>query len=259
MTDISLENYYYAKQIRSYIIQFMAIFSGLKVAIGKNDFNSQTNLISVPIIYGTMDRVVAAIKTENTQNKPIRVPIMAAKEISIDQAPELRHGVGTTIKHVSLPLGESLPNGLRVIEKYMPIPYKLNMELSVIVSNTDQKFQIMEQILMLFDPSVQIQTSDAYQDWTKLTTVTMESGVNFEENNPPGTERRLLTSVIAFSMPIYISPPVNLRSDIIKKIRLRIDTAMQSENVYEVAYENSQDLDGYETIIDADTMDIPEK
>ena len=55
--------YYYDAQLKNYILQFMAIFSGLQVQIGK--WNTQDErLISVPVHYGHMDRVVAAIIAE---------------------------------------------------------------------------------------------------------------------------------------------------------------------------------------------------
>lgn len=256
MTDITVESYYYNAQIRKYIVQFMAIFSGLQVSVGKNDFEQQTNLVSVPIIYGAMDRVVAAIKAENTQNKPIRVPLLATEVTSMELDPELRRGVGTTLKTVDLPLGGVFPNDLRTITKFMPIPYRMGMEVAFISSNSDQQFQMMEQIMMLFDPILQIQRSDGYADWTKITTVTMES-INFERNYPAGTERRLLVTTMNFTFPIHISPPVNIRNDVITKIKLRIDVAMQGETAQESAEANSIDFDGYETLIDANDENVP--
>lgn len=257
MTDISTQNYYYAAQIRRYIIQFMAIFSGLQVSIGKNDYQTSTNLITVPIIYGSMDRVVAAIKSENTQNKPVRVPIMSAKVTTLALDDSLRHGVGQVQKNTYLPLGSTLPDGLRTVEKYMPIPYKMYMELSLYASNTQQQFQMLEQIMMLFDPILQIQTSDTYQDWSKITTVTMED-IGMEEQYPAGTERRILTTSLTFSFPIYISPPVNIRDDVIKQIRLKVDVAV-GQSAAEAAKESAPDPNGYEIIIDVDDLDIPEK
>ena len=83
MTDISLENYFYNSQLKRSFVQFMAIFSGLKVSIGKNKFDSVTNLIEVPIVYGSRDRVVSYIFQEQTQNKMLRLPTMSAAMTSI--------------------------------------------------------------------------------------------------------------------------------------------------------------------------------
>jgi len=255
MTDISLENYYYGKQIKRYIIEYMAIFGGLKVAIGKNDFNSQSNKIIVPITYGSKDRVVAAILSENTQNKPIRVPTLSANMMGIELDDSLRVGVGQTVSNVHLPLGATLPDGLKVIEKYKPIPYRLVMETTIYASNTDQHLQMLEQIMMLFDPILQIQTSDDFQDWSKITTVTLDQ-IGLEEEYPSGTSRRIITTTFQFSFPIYLSPPINLRYNYIKEIKMRIVAATNTQTVDEII---NSDTEEYETIINVDDTDIPSK
>jgi hypothetical protein len=103
----------------------------------------------------------------------------------------------------------------------MPIPYVMTAELSLYASNTLQMHQILEQLLMLFDPVLQIQTSDAAFDWTKLTTVEL-TGINNEENYPPGGDRRIIMWSFNFEIPIYISAPVDIRDEIVKKIFITI-------------------------------------
>jgi T4-like virus Myoviridae tail sheath stabiliser len=257
MTDISLQNFYYGRQLRRYIIQYMAIFSGLQVQIGKNGFNSQTNLIQVPIAYGSRDRVVAAIQAENTQNKPIRVPMLSANMIGIDLDPTLRVGVGTEKNDVYLPLGETLPDGLKVINKYRPIPYRMRMETVVYASNTDQHFQMLEQILMLFDPILEIQLDDAFNDWTKLTQVELEA-IGFDETYPAGNDRRIITSTLAFSMPIQLTPPFNLNQNYIKSIQLRLAILANDETIqdFEAGNYSASDIVATETL-DVHNLNIP--
>ncbi len=60
------------------------------------------------------------------------------------------------------------------VERIMPTPYMLRVNVDIWSSNTDQKLQIMEQILSLFNPSLEIQTTDNYIDWTSLTSVYLE-------------------------------------------------------------------------------------
>ena len=38
----------------------------------------------------------------------------------------------------------------------MPVPYNLTMQVDIWTSNSDQKFQLLEQILTLYNPSVDI-------------------------------------------------------------------------------------------------------
>ena len=53
----------------------------------------------------------------------------------------------------------------------MPTPYTLSMKADIWTSNTDQKLQLLEQILVLFNPALEIQTTDNYIDWTSLSVV----------------------------------------------------------------------------------------
>lgn len=239
---MAMENYYYDQQFRRYIVQFMAIFEGLQCMTGQRDGNPG-ELINVPIQYGNKDRVVAHILGGNTQNKPIRLPVMSTNLSGLTLAPELRKGVGSQRRQTFMPLGGQFPDDISTVHYLAPIPYKATMDLSIYVSNTEQRFQILEQILMLFDPTIQIQTSDSAFDWTKITFVELE-GINYEDNYPSGTERRMLVTTLTFTMPIYIAAPANLRDQYIKKIFMRIGVT------------NSTDATGNEIINDLDAQGI---
>jgi len=256
---MAMTHHYYDKQIKKYLTQFMAIFAGMQVSIGKNDDSDEEQLISVPIQYGNKDRVVAHILGDNTQNKPLRLPMLSSYINGINLAPELRKGVGQTKRQTYLPRGELFPDGIKVIKQYMPVPYKLSVELALYASNTDQHLQMLEQIMMIFDPIIQIQTSDAIFDWAKLTTVEME-GINFDQSYPIGTERRMIISTLTFGMPIYISAPANIRDDFIKDIFVRVGAVSQSANT---ANEMIEDLDDqgldYENWFSLDDIDIDEE
>jgi hypothetical protein len=252
-----MDTFYYDEQIKKYMTQFMAIFAGMQVQIGKNDTSDENQLITVPIQYGNKDRVVAHIIGDQTQNKPLRVPMMSAYVNGINMAPESRKGIGQTKRQTYLPRGSVFPDDITTVHQYMPVPYKLTCELAIYASNTDQHFQILEQILMLFDPTVQIQTSDALFDWTKLTTVELEN-INFDQNYPIGTERRMIVSTLQFIVPVYISAPANLRNDYIKEIFVRIGAVSSDSNT---SYEIIADLDGqgidYENWFSLDDINLP--
>ena len=69
---IQKEGFYYNGQLVRYINQFMAVFTGLQVQIGKRN-DQEERLIPVDIHYAHMDRVVASILADNTQNKPLKI------------------------------------------------------------------------------------------------------------------------------------------------------------------------------------------
>lgn len=243
ISTTSLRTYYYNQQFKMHIIQFMAIFGGLRVSVGaregpemvttvtegcepgvtttEENVVKEPRLIGVPIAYGSKDRVVGAIKADNTQNKQLRLPIMSAYMNGVELAPELRKGIGTRRRETYMPTGKVFPDDVTVVHQVMPVPYKVTMELAIFTSNQEQHMQVVEQILMLFDPVLQIQVNDDVFDWTKITTVEL-TGVRLEENYPVGTDRRIIQTSMDFTFPIYLSGPANIKQDYVKDIMLRI-------------------------------------
>src|SRR5271157_2651368 len=210
--------YYYDSQLRNYLLQFCNIFAGMQVKTGKGTCE-EPEFITVPIAIGSRDRVVAAIQSGNTQNKPFSLPTMAAHMTGLVRGP--RKGIGVVDRRTYLPEGGVFPDDLKVAERSMPIPYIMSVELSVYASNTTQLHQILEMLLLIFDPAIQIQKTDAAFDWTKITTVEMV-GINNEENYPPGGDRRSLIWSFNFDMPIYISAPMDIKEEIVRTIIIRL-------------------------------------
>lgn len=252
---IDSSNYFYDEQFKKYIVQFAEIFAQMKVKTGKNDYNTD-QFIYVPVKYGSMDRVVAHIKTSNTQNKPISLPIMVVNLNSIEMSPESRKGIGQESRTTKLPLGGSMPDDVTVTYKSMPIPYKFRMELSILVSNTDQHFQLLEQILMLFDPSLQLYTSDSYDDWTKICTVELDN-INMDEIYPAENNARQIKSTLMFSFIVWLSPPANIKHNFIKSVRLRLDEIATYQNTQEIVKDVDRLYPEYKKLFDIDDYDIP--
>jgi hypothetical protein len=219
--SIQKQAYWYNDQLKRYITQFMAIFSGLQVQVGRNADLNTPSLVPATIHYGSHDRVVAALMADNTQNKPLRLPMMTAYMENLELAQDLMHGTGTERRSSYVPTGGLLPNDVEVVHQRAPVPYRMTVQLGIYASNTDQHFQILEQILMLFEPQLMIQTSDSVFDLTRLTTVKLMS-LSMDQQHPIGTDRRIIQSTVRFEMPVYLASPADVRKDFIKTIKLRI-------------------------------------
>ena len=253
---IPKQAYWYNEQLKRYIIQFMTIFSGLQVQIGRTESVDETSLIPVTIHYGNHDRVVASLMAENTQNKPIRLPCMTAYMQGFDLATDLMHGTGQERRNSYVPTGGLLPDDVRVVHQRMPVPYKMQVQLGIYASNTDQHFQILEQILMLFEPQLNLQTSDGPFDWTRLSTVKLTS-VGLDQQHPIGTDRRIIQSTLMFEMPVYLGSPADVRKDFIKTIQMRLGivSGAITENGDIVAALDDLGI-GYEEIANAANLGI---
>ena len=229
-----IKNYYYNQQVKRYIVQFMEIFRNLTAVTGVRE-DGETKELDVPITYGSRDRVSAAILNKNTQNTPIKVPTMSAYVRSINVAPDLRKGVGGQRRQTFLPKGGLVPDDIKTIKHLMPVPYRMSIDLSIWTSNTDQQFQILEQILMYFDPDIQLQTSDEAFDWAKIATVELKN-INFDEQYPIGVSNRLIVSTLTFELPIYIAGPSNLKSSFVAEVFARISAVSDMDEFVNSIY-----------------------
>ena len=235
--------YFYNKQIKSYLAMFIAIFSGLHVNYNTTRSSSEPKLIPVPVIYGSRDRVTAAIMNDNVQTKLVRLPVMSAYMRGFDIARDRMKGSGTIRSSAYVPTGGLLPDDVQSIKQRMPVPYDLTVELGIHASNQDQLLQILEQICMIFDPSVQIERSDAPFDWAKTVVVELTS-IQMEEMYPSGTDRRKCEATLLFDVPVWIEVPTTFKNDIVKTIKLRLDaTSDFDEWVTEIPGASSDEYD----------------
>jgi hypothetical protein len=97
------------------------------------------------------------------------------------------------------------------VERMMPVPYRLTVKLDIWTSNTEQKLQLVEQIATLFNPSLEIQSTDNYIDWTSLSIITL-TDVSWDSRSVPvGGEDPISIATMTFEIPIWISPPAKLK------------------------------------------------
>jgi hypothetical protein len=97
------------------------------------------------------------------------------------------------------------------VERLMPTPFKLTMKVDIWSANTDQKLQIMEQILVLFNPSLELQTTDNYIDWTSLSVLDL-TNINWSSRSVPvGADTPIEIGTLTVETPIWISPPVKVK------------------------------------------------
>lgn len=242
-----ITHYFYEQQLRTYIQQFCAIFYGLQVKTGKGECGEE-QFITVPTVVGNRDRVVAAIMAGNTKNRSFSIPCMSAYMQSLELAPERRKNPSHIDNRVTMRAGGIFPEDLTVVKRAMPVPYNMTMELSVYASNAQQMHQILEQILVIFNPDVQIQKSDGQFDWTKITKVEL-TGINNEENYPMGSDRRMVVWTLSFMVPIFLSIPAAKKDEVVRKIVVQIgDLASLSLNEVDQNGELQPFSDPYSTL-----------
>ncbi len=248
----TFRKYFYDGQVKRYLTQFMHVFSGLVTYTGKRE-NGEVEVLPVPVVYGSRDRVAAAIRSDNTQNAMISLPMMSCylKEMGFDW--ERNAGANTYRDTPYLPQGGVLPDDLRMIHQAKPNPYTLQIELQLYTSNMEQQFQVMEQIMMFFNPSLEIQTSDSNHDWTKIVTVEL-TDINFNENYPSMIDSRVIQTSMQFKLPVWITAPTEIKRNLVQSIYMRMHTGSFEDFVIDSSAGNN---DGdYELIASTEGLNV---
>lgn len=205
--------HFYDGQIRRYITQLIRLMSNFSYKDGDG------NIKQIPVMYGDITRQVGHILRDNSENKIPSAPriavYMTGLEMDRDRLADASYVGKVHLRERSYDAdsGEYLnTQGKNVtVERMMPTPYTLQVNADIWSTNTDQKLQIMEQILMLFNPSLEIQTTDNYVDWTSLSVVELETVTWSGRSIPIGTESEIDVGTLSFKTPIYISPPAKVK------------------------------------------------
>ena len=221
--------HFYEGQVRKFLTQFIRILSNFSVETGKAK-DGQVNLRAVPVVYGDPTRQVANIIRNNSENAMNYAPKIACyvRELNYDRE-RMQNPYHIEKQHLrerDVDSDGNYTNQLGAgftVEKVMPSPFRLEVTADIFSSNTDQKLQILEQILYLFNPDFEIQKTDNYIDCTSLSYVEL-TGVTFSSRTiPVGADSEIDVATMTFSMPIWLSPPVKVKKlGVVQKIIMSI-------------------------------------
>ena len=211
--------FFYDEQIRRFLLQFTRIFSNFQVEYGRNEEGTAHTLVRVPIRYGDSSRQVQTIMQNNSANFMTSVPMMSFYVSGFDydrprmQEPYFVNNISVRQRTYddNTQTYETTQGNAFTIERLMPVPYKLTIKLDIWTSNTNQKMQLLEQIAVLFNPALEIQSTDNYIDWTSLSIVQLESTQWSSRSVPTGTDDAIDVATMTFSLPIWISSPAKVK------------------------------------------------
>lgn len=228
-----MQQFFYDAQIERFLIQFIRMVSGFQVEFGK-DREGMTTLQRVPVYYGDGSRQVAQIITNNSESALPVVPAMTVyiNNLTYDrdrvQEPYFvgKMNIRQRYYNEDTQEYENRQGNAFTVERLMPVPYTLELKLDIWTSNTKQKLQLLEQLMVLFNPALEIQSTDNYIDWTSLSVVYLESPNWTSRSVPIGTDNPIDVATLTFKLPIWISAPAKVKKlGVIHKIIANIHNA----------------------------------
>jgi len=211
--------YYYHQIFRKSIIAFGSCFNNILVKRKVQGEPDNLETIKVPIQYGPTQKYLAMIAAEpnpERQGVQITLPRMSFEIRGLNYDPS-RKLVPTQFAK-SRPVESKDENGRQIqYSQFLPVPYNLDIELSIISKNQDDGLQILEQLLPNFHPSlnVSIEVIDETKEERDISIVLNSVNYN-DEYEGDFTQRRTLVWTLGFTVKTYLFGPVDSQKDIRK-------------------------------------------
>lgn len=213
-----MAQFFYDKQVRRFLIQFAKILSNWYVEDGY-DPNGNIILKRVPVMYGDQSRNVANIINNNSPSNLPTVPQITyyvsglTYEQNRTQDPYFVDNLSIRQRSYNNETQEfeTTQGNAFSVKRLMPVPYRLSVTVDFWTSNYNQKMQLFEQLGVLFNPSLEIQSTDNFIDWTSLSVVYQESLNWTSRSIPIGTANPIDIMTWKFYMPIWISSPIKVQ------------------------------------------------
>ena len=221
-----MAQFFYDNQIRRFLIQFAKIFSNWEVTKGKDPAGNEI-FVRVPVMYGDSSRQASTIIANNSASNLPSAPLISYY-ISGLEYDQRRTQDPTFIDKIQVRQRsynnetqsyEQVQGQAFTVERLMPVPYTLRITVDFWTTNYQQKLELVEQIGTLFNPSLEIQSTDNFIDWTSLSVV-YQDGLTFSSRSiPQGTGNPIDVLSWKFYMPIWLSNAAKLKKmGVIEKV-----------------------------------------
>jgi hypothetical protein len=236
---MALTTFFYDEQIRRFLLQFARIFSNFQVEYGRDEEGTNHTLVRVPVKYGDWSRQAQTVVNNNSASTMPSTPMMTFYITGLDydrpriQEPNFISTIAVRQRTYDADTDtyETTQGNAFTIDRLMPVPYKLTLNLDIWTSNTNQKMQLLEQILVLFNPALEIQSTDNFIDWTSLSTCDLESVKWSSRTIPVGTDNPIDIATLTFTVPIWISSPAKVKKlGVVERIVANIFDAQGDAN-----------------------------
>ena len=232
---------FYHGTIRKYVIAYGNLFNNIYVQ--RLDVNgNRIQTIAVPLAYGPREKWLARMAQDPNLDQEVQItlPRMGFEIQSLAYAPQRK--LSSTLKNVKLKTSDYD----RVDTQYTPVPYDINIMLSIFVRNADDGAQIVEQIVPYFRPEFTTNVILIPEMGITVDTPVVLQDISIEDTYEGNFDtRRALIYNMNFQVKAYIYGPVS-NSGLIKRAitNLYQDTAADAPTLERITVTPSQYANG---------------
>ena len=208
--------YFYNEIFRSVIIGFGSMFNGIEIQ-HKNESDNSISTLKVPLAYGPTQKFLARIEQQANLNKSTQMslPRMSFEFTDLQYDPT-RKSTQTQQFVVKNSTGSEIKKG------YVPVPYNMTIQLSIMTKLNDDMLQIIEQILPYFQPSYNLPINFLGDFKEKRDVPIQLEGISMEDDYEGNFEtRRALVYTLTFTAKTFLFGPLSdVSGDIIRKVTI---------------------------------------
>ena len=206
--------YFYNEILRKTVVAFGSLFNNISIK-HTNNSNEVIDVIKVPLAYGPTQKFLARLEQSPDLNKPVQITLPRMSFEFTGLTYDSSRKVTTTQTFTS----KSSTDGTVTKKTYMPVPYNMQFELSIMAKLNDDALQIVEQILPYFQPSYTLTVELVDEINEKRDIPVVLENVTFQDDYEGNfTTRRVLIYTLRFTAKTYLFGPTHTASkDIIKK------------------------------------------
>ena len=196
-----LGTYFYHEILRKTVIGFGTLFNNINVR-HKDASGTNFSVLKVPLAYGPMQKFLARIQQQPDLDREtaITLPRLSFEMQGLQYDPTRKTGIAQTFL---------TKNGTNAKKVYMPVPYNVGFELSIMAKLSDDALQILEQIVPYFQPSFNITINLISSIGEKKDIPIVLESINYSDQYEGGFDsRRIIIYTLSFTAKTYLFGPV---------------------------------------------------
>lgn len=207
--------YWYFSQVRTILLHTQRFFSNFYISNG-TDENGEEKLQRVPCVFMSTDKSALAMINNNTdtvlESAPKMVLTIAELKLNNEKmsgSPYYEYVSDVTEKYFDEETGNYVyePGNSYEVRRLNPLPLGIVFKLYILTTMQTHKFQLFEQIRMLFSPAAELQTSENPLDWTRLGALVL-TGCNYSSKGTTNLDSSALDVMdLTFELDTNLDAP----------------------------------------------------
>lgn len=219
--------YFYHEILRKTVVAFGSLFNGIQIK-HLNASDQTVSVQKVPLAYGPTQKFLARLEQSPDPSKPIQItlPRMSFEYVNLTYDPQRK------VTHTQSFLSGLVEDGTKVAKTYMPVPYNLEFELSIMTKLNEDMLQIIEQILPYFQPAYTLTIDMVESIGEKRDIPIVLEGMTMDDSYEGDYQtRRALVYKLRFIAKLYLFGPTSTKDidrDLIKKVSMGFTAGSRS-------------------------------